>query len=435
MAELSGLADWLAAHQQWLAFIIGLIAFAESLALVGIILPGVVMLFSAATLAGSGVLDVWSMLLAGFIGALLGDGISFLLGYKFHDRIRGWWPFRSHPEWLNQGETFFDRHGGVSIALGRFIGPIRPVIPLVAGMMGMPARYFFIVNVLSSLVWAPVYLLPGYFVGASLHWKDHLPVEWLVATTVLLFIAVYAAYLCRYLLIKISADKLYRTGFLTALIYTIGISVLAMLPAGMELNTYMFDHTYSLHTPLLDKLFSAVTATGEFFPTFGMFLFALFWLGLDALHARNRAAVMNFFVYLVIALALKGTFEGMKLLYALPRPEPALSTSFSYPSGHTACMIFLTLWPLWYIGRYLSDRYKPWLWSLGLFIGLLVGESRVYKGEHWFVDVLGGFGLGLSFFMLWLIWENKHPLALSRNNFYWRLGQLAIFCAAVVYWT
>ena len=171
------MAQWLQSHQDWMALIIFAVALLESLVVVGLILPGVVMLFTAASIAGGGALDMWTMLLAGFVGAVLGDGISFILGQLFHERIRGWWPFRTHPQWLEQGERFFERHGGISIALGRFVGPVRPVIPVVAGMMGMSARHFYVVNILSAVFWSPAYLLPGYLVGASLHWQDYFPFD------------------------------------------------------------------------------------------------------------------------------------------------------------------------------------------------------------------------------------------------------------------
>ena len=69
---------------------------------------------------------------------------------------------------LKNGETFFHRHGGKSVLFGRFVGPVRPVIPVVAGMLGMGSLHFGIVNVLSAIGWALVYILPGVFFGTSL---------------------------------------------------------------------------------------------------------------------------------------------------------------------------------------------------------------------------------------------------------------------------
>lgn len=168
----------LTAHPEWVGAAIAAIAFVESFALIGILVPGVAMLAIAAFVAGSGTLDLGPALACAFVGAVLGDGVSFLLGRRLgpglqrHPRLTG------YRHWLARGEGFFDRHGPASVALGRFVGPIRPVIPLVAGMVGMPGRLFLVVNLLSALAWAPAYVLPGFLVGASLAHALHVPADW-----------------------------------------------------------------------------------------------------------------------------------------------------------------------------------------------------------------------------------------------------------------
>ena len=101
-------------------------------------------------------------------GAVAGDGVSYWLGHHYKRRLTGLWPFSRYPGMLQRGETFFSRNGGKSILLGRFVGPVRPVIPVVAGMMGMKPVHFSIVNVLSAIGWALVYILPGVVFGTSL---------------------------------------------------------------------------------------------------------------------------------------------------------------------------------------------------------------------------------------------------------------------------
>src|SRR5690606_4817055 len=118
-------------------FSVFLISFIESLALAGIIVPGVLLLFLVASVAGHLDFNLSTVLIAGFAGAVLGDGISFYLGRYFKDSIPRYWPFSRYPGALQSGRNFFNRHGGKSVMLGRFIGPIRPVIPLIAGMLGM----------------------------------------------------------------------------------------------------------------------------------------------------------------------------------------------------------------------------------------------------------------------------------------------------------
>ena len=142
MPDVQPIFDWLQANPGWTGWLIFLIALSESLAVIGILVPGVVLLFGIAAIAGSGILDIWTTLGAAFIGAVLGDGLSFFVGRYFHQHIKDFWPFRSHPQWIENGERFFQHHGGKSIVLGRFIGPIRPFIPMVAGMLDMPTNRF-----------------------------------------------------------------------------------------------------------------------------------------------------------------------------------------------------------------------------------------------------------------------------------------------------
>ena len=167
-ATFEPLVRWLGEHQDWILISIALISFLESLAIVGIVVPGVALLFAAGTAAGSTGLDPVWVLFAAFCGAVAGDGLSFLLGYRYHGKIRQIPPFRTRPEWIEKGERFFRKYGLMGIVIGRFVGPIRPVMPLVAGFMQMKPTSFITVNMLSAIAWAPFYLMPGYLVGASL---------------------------------------------------------------------------------------------------------------------------------------------------------------------------------------------------------------------------------------------------------------------------
>ncbi|MBK8992908.1 MAG: DedA family protein [Gammaproteobacteria bacterium] len=167
LPDASAVQSWLEQHPAWVAAVIALVSFVESFAILGIAVPGVALLGAAAFVAGSGALGLPECLLAAFLGAVAGDGVSFLLGRIFHQDIKRAWPFRHNPEWIANGERFFARYGAGSVAIGRFVEPIRPVIPLVAGILNMPARAFFAINVASALGWAPVYILPGYLLGAA----------------------------------------------------------------------------------------------------------------------------------------------------------------------------------------------------------------------------------------------------------------------------
>jgi VTT domain len=105
------------------------------------------------------------MLLAAFLGAVFGDGLSFWLGHKYHREILARWPLNRYPALIARSETFFDSHGGKSIFLARFTPGVRAFVPLVAGMLRMPSRRFYAANIFSALVWAPSHILPGVFIG------------------------------------------------------------------------------------------------------------------------------------------------------------------------------------------------------------------------------------------------------------------------------
>jgi len=158
--------DFIAAHALLAAPIMFAVAFAESLAFLSLLVPGWAIMVGAGALAGSGVLDPWPVVLGAIPGAVLGDSLSYWIGRRFGPSLSNVWPFRGRPELLAKGHAFFQRWGGMSVALGRFFGPVRAVIPLVAGIMEMPRRQFWIWNVASAFVWAPVVVFSGAALGA-----------------------------------------------------------------------------------------------------------------------------------------------------------------------------------------------------------------------------------------------------------------------------
>ncbi len=172
MAEPPRLTEWFTELLSWIehnpsyaGLVVFSMALAESLAIVGVLIPGVVILFGAGTLIGTGVLDFWTMCLWAIFGAIIGDGLSYWLGHHFEYLTGRWRWFRLHPDHLQKGIGFFQKYGDLSVALGRFFGPIRAIVPLVAGLMRMPPGRFFTANVLSALIWAPAYLAPGMLFG------------------------------------------------------------------------------------------------------------------------------------------------------------------------------------------------------------------------------------------------------------------------------
>lgn len=150
----------LRAEPGWLMALIFLVAFVEALALVGLVVPGIVLLFGLSVAIGlDPMLFAWAWVSAS-LGAFIGDATSFALG-------RRWQPQR-YGEVVGRAQDLFQRHGGKSIFIGRFIGPVRPVIPLVGGMLGMHWPTFLKFAIPACVLWAPIYLLPGMIFGVSL---------------------------------------------------------------------------------------------------------------------------------------------------------------------------------------------------------------------------------------------------------------------------
>lgn len=159
-----GVQDWIVANPNWAGFVVFTLL-CESLAVVGLFIPGFVVMGIVGGLVSAEILELIPTLLWAIAGAIVGDGISYYIGYRFKEQLPNYWPFRRFPQWLERGKNFFIHHGGKSIVIGRFVGPVRPFIPVVAGMMNMKPRNFLIANVFSAILWAPVYMLPGFSIA------------------------------------------------------------------------------------------------------------------------------------------------------------------------------------------------------------------------------------------------------------------------------
>lgn len=210
---LQQLLQWINTYPGWAGAVVFIIAFVESLAIVGVIVPGVAILFTVGALIGAGALDFWHMVSWAVAGAVLGDGLSFWIGKHYQARLTGIWPFNKHPKTLEKGTAFFQRYGGKSVAIGRFFGPIRAVIPLVAGMMKMPTSRFLIANILSALAWAPAYLLPGMAFGASMELASEVALSLVILLAILVFGLWFLGWLSHrlFLLIQPHSQDLLRT--------------------------------------------------------------------------------------------------------------------------------------------------------------------------------------------------------------------------------
>ena len=145
-----------------------LVAGSEAIPIIGAAIPGTATIVALGALVPSGALQFWLLVVATTAGAIVGDGFSYWLGHHHRARAAAIWPLNRHPELIGQGEAFFARHGGKAIIIARFTPGVRAIVPLVAGVTGMPVARFYGVNVVSAVLWAPPHVMMGVVVGASL---------------------------------------------------------------------------------------------------------------------------------------------------------------------------------------------------------------------------------------------------------------------------
>ncbi len=142
-------------------FVISLI---ESVPIIGTLTPGTLLLLTFGFISSQGHANVFIIVALVAIGSVIGDTIAYYLG-KY-----GFTFFSNHRLVLKYGQlksaqAFFNKHGGKSVLFARFVGPIRPIVPLLAGALDMPIQKFLLWNVSGSIAWASIYITLGYFFG------------------------------------------------------------------------------------------------------------------------------------------------------------------------------------------------------------------------------------------------------------------------------
>src|SRR5262249_33017455 len=165
LAELEAysqnIIEFVKMHEAWAAPIVFALAFGESLAFLSLLIPAWAALVGIGVLIASSGLSFWPVWIAGAVGAALGDWLSYWVGVKMGAAVAQVWPLSRSPELLPKGQRFVEKWGVLAIFIGRFFGPLRASVPLVAGIFNMPWWPFQIANFTSAFVWAAVLLTIG----------------------------------------------------------------------------------------------------------------------------------------------------------------------------------------------------------------------------------------------------------------------------------
>lgn len=421
-ALLKSLALWLHLHPNLAGLVTCLITFIESLAILGFFIPGSLILSTIGGLIGSGVIPALTIFTWAIVGAILGDSISYWFGYRYHHVIRRIWPISRFPKLIAKGEIFFYRHGGKSIFIGRFIGAIRPMIPLIAGMLRLRPTKFFIFNVLSAIIWAPAYMAPGILIGAaSAHFAPRRALHfifilllsifilWLLfwlSKLFLHFIIKHWGQLCDWLWQKLRQQQTWLYTLLyeheqpllarplsivfftfcgTVLFLLLVIFVQTQVTWLKSINLSILSFFESLHTPFLQHLASNI---GIYLGEASVILASASLLALYLISKRDWHALWYLIALMTLAVL---SIEVSKLLTHSLRPQITFRplANYSFPSGHTAMSFAL----FGYITFLIAHNSKRWIklttYSITTLLIVTVAISRLYLNVHWLSDVIG----------------------------------------------
>ena len=423
----------------WGYWLVLLAALLESLVLVGVIVPGAVLVVFAGFLSSQGYMDIGDLIWFAAIGAILGDSISYYLGTKgtrfFHNENK--WLKADH---LEGGKRFFRKHGSKSIFLARFIGPLRAIVPFVAGISGMKKSKFLFWNIISAFLWSASHLLVGYFFGNAFTaievWSTR--VGYAIGAIFTFFVLLYVI---RFITVKhrrqiaefirsVSASirnavssnpdvqklvKRYpiffafiktRTGRksfsgLPLTLIIIGFIYVLSLFFGIIQDVLVSNTIVAadlrianllayFRSPELTKVFLWITLLGKWQIVIGLAVVVsiILWLW------KKRSYIL----YLWLALTADEIFNYLgKLLIHRDRPDNSvyIEHSFSFPSGHT--MVAVVFYG--FLAYILIRHIRNWKTKVNIFFACLVvilaiGFSRLYLGVHYVSDVWGGYLLG-----------------------------------------
>ncbi len=415
----------------------------ESLAIVGLIVPGVAIMFGIGALISAGAIEFWPAFAWAVAGAVVGDVSSFLLGFHYRDRITNIWPFTRYRESLEQGQAFFAKYGGKSVAFGRFFGPVRAVVPLIAGTMAMRPWRFILASVLSSFVWAPAYLAPGMVFGASLELASQVAFRLVILIVLLAILIWLVVWMVRITfrrcqphasswiqtilnwsrlhpaftsIAEALADPKHPEArglaiMATILIFAAGLSALLMgavvggtALAGIDLT--VLNGLKSLHTPWADHLMLFCSRLADKMVVSVLIIVVTIFLAMQ----RHWRSLM----YWLAAVAF-GLLASVALKHGLqiPRPPnqiPGLGP-YSFPSGHTLRAMVIYGFLAVIIARCMRESWRWLPYSLAGMMILLVAISRLYLGVHWLSDVVGSITLGICWVTILGIAYYRHTKA------------------------
>jgi len=420
------LLNWLSANPGWAGFWVFVMSFIESLAFVGILVPGIIILFGIGALISFGAIELVPVWIWGSTGALAGDVVSYAVGHRYRSHLADLWPFKHFPRMLERGRGYFRTHGAKSIAIGRFIGPLRPVIPVTAGMLGMPPKRFLMVAVPACIVWTPAYLLPGMLFGASLEVASEytgrmalvltiavvvLWLTWWVIWTAYELLASRSARWLRHFIRWLRRHPIFRRvagplldssqpevlsilmmGLLLVVFFWGMVILLFLSPfsaSPQSIDQTVQTYALALRNHIADPVMVALSQLSRLWVLIPTSMAVLLWL----LGAGRKKAAMHWLVAMgggvILQLLLGWSLRATPMLSSggdavLYDPSAAL-TLVSVVLGYFAVMV----------AKELQRRKRKWPYVITGWLLTLLVLARLYLGLDWLSGALMGVALGL----------------------------------------
>lgn len=424
----------------WTYLLVGVFAFAETGAFVGLVVPGETVMLLGGAVAGQGAIDIYLLIAIAWFSAWAGDTTSFFIGRRLGREFvieHGPRVGISH-ERFEKVEDYFSRHGGKTIFIGRFISLVRAFAPFIAGSSGMRYRAFVPYSILGTGLWASAHILVGYFFSRSIESAAKYAGRgaFVLATTIVVVVAVVALY--RYF--RVEANRRAAVAWIEAHAFSRWLVVLArrfrpqllflwerVTPGGtfgLEFTSLMAVFavaafvlvSYAVITngepgptpgdttaiELAERLqVSWLTSVAKVFTHLGSsaVVYSLAFLSAALLIARRRWAEFG-----VLVAGMFLIFVGVhELKDAIGRPRPAGGlvdvSGSSFPSAHAAYSTFYVWLAVTIVLRLRTGMARgAAVISAGIALTALVGLSRVYLGVHYLSDVSAGWALGVAAF-------------------------------------
>ncbi|MFL9949365.1 VTT domain-containing protein [Paraburkholderia agricolaris] len=414
----------LAGHPAWTLTVICLAAFLEAIAVIGTFVPGSTAMFLAGALVGTGSLSLGWAFLSAIAGAIAGDGMSFWIGKRYKARIVQLWPFRTHPQVLDAGHRFFQKHGAKSVVFARFIGPLRAIVPVVAGMLGMTPARFYAMNVLSALLWAPAHILPGVVFGASMLLAGAVSFRLVVVIVLLVGIVWLSFRAMGFLLSHASAwssaagrylgswacrhpgpfgrlarrlldpeqpdaSSIVVTSLIVlasgALFFGVLEDVISGDPlVGVDLSVYHF--LQSVRTPWSDTVLAGLATLGSVFTLTALVVTVVLWMLVE-----RRWRTIGYWLAAVVFSQLL-IFALQFAMHRAP-PNELLSDAYVFPSNHVAATVIVYGFLAFLLARRVGMLEGLFVATASTVVVFVVALAGLYFGRYWVSDAIGGAAL------------------------------------------